>query len=122
MGLLFRNSRLRDSQPEVIRVVIDDVVHAAEPAALVRLEPRESFDQLDQVVAGQLSLGLVSRREEDRRLHFLPVVREGTGIALALEQSSFTTYLCWRSDRDNPDDLGPFLALARERFPEPMDL
>ncbi|MFI5756286.1 LysR family transcriptional regulator [Streptomyces sp. NPDC051569] len=204
---------MRSLPPEVIRAVVDDVVHATDPAALVRLEPMESFDQMDQVAGGRLSLGLVNRRSEDRRLHFLPVVREKTGLALpdrpeyagldfvhpkdlaglrlllqpgveslaaglepfrdaaidvvqtttsivgglaaviaeggfccltpanpsapwhrfvagdgvvvrplALEQFHSMTYLCWRTDRDNADDLGPFIALARERFPEPMNL
>lgn len=204
---------IRSLPSEVIRAVIDDVVHAADPAALVGLEPMESFAQMDQVVAGRLALGLVNLRSEDRRLHYLPVVRERTGIVLpdrpeyaeldfvrpkdlaglrlllqpgveflapglepfrdaaidvvqtttdivgglsaiiaeggycclgpanpsapwyrvlngdgvvirplAGELFRSTTYLCWRTDRDNADDLGPFIALARQRFPEPIEL
>jgi len=30
------------------------------------------------------------------------------------------TYLAWRTDRATPDDLGPIIAMARERFTVPL--
>ena len=31
-----------------------------------------------------------------------------------------TTYLAWRTDRATPDDLGPIIQMARERFTVPL--
>ncbi|WP_243794968.1 hypothetical protein [Saccharopolyspora gloriosae] len=41
---------------------------------------------------------------------------------LTIEKSKVTTYLCWRVDRRNPDDLGPVIDLVRECFHVPLDL
>jgi LysR family hca operon transcriptional activator len=204
---------MRSVPPELIQAVVADVIRAAEPGADVRLEPLDSFAQMDQILAGTLSLGLVNRRSEDNRLDYLAVLREAPGIALpdeprfreltavhprdlaglrlliqsgsdrnapelqpfvrealeavdvksdivggiaamisaggsccltianptapwhrylaadgvvirplAVDSVRAVTYLCWRSDRDSEQDLGPILTLARERFPVPIDL
>jgi DNA-binding transcriptional LysR family regulator len=204
---------MRSVPPELIRAVTDDVIHRTEPGADVRLEPLDSFLQMDQILSGKLSLGLVNRRSEDRRLHYLDVLHEAPGIALpdeprfrqltevhpadlaglrlliqpgsdrkapelqpfvravleavdvksdivggiaamiaaggaccmtvanpsapwhrylaadnvvirpiAVDSIRAITYLCWRGDRDSPQDLGPILALARQVFRTPMEL
>lgn len=41
---------------------------------------------------------------------------------LADKSTSGTTYLAWRTDRDQADDLGPIIRAARQRFPHPLDL
>lgn len=204
---------LRSVPPELTRALIDDVVRGAEPTADVRLSPLDSFAQMDQIISGRLSLGLVNRRSEDQRLSYLPVLSEAPGMAIP-DQPSFarlsevtpkdveglrlltqpgsdplsaqiaeyrrafleilpvdteivggisaiiaqggaccftlanpsapwhkylladgviirplqatyqhpTTYLCWRSDRNVDDDLGPIVTLARERFTAPLAL
>ncbi|WP_178945678.1 LysR family transcriptional regulator [Kocuria sp. TGY1127_2] len=195
---------------ELARAIIDDVVLQTEPNAAVRLELFDSFAQMDLIVDGSLSLGLVNRRRSDHRLHYLPIMIETPAFALPdtphnsaltevlpedivglrlLLQPGFgpiesplvpyveaagevvqvnaavvgglaaviaegdaccltianedapwhrhvigdgvvirpmppelqaTTYLCWRADRDNDDDLGAILRLLHERFPQPL--
>jgi DNA-binding transcriptional LysR family regulator len=203
----------RSVPPELIRAMLGDVIQAAEPGAEVRLLPLDSYRQMEKILTGELSLGLISRRSENRRLRYLPVLQEAPGIALpaterftrlevarpedldgldllvqpgadptaaelrpivrhvrnviavdtdivggisamitlggcccltlanpsapwhrylagddvivrplALETLRAVTYLCWRSDRDRPDDLGPILTAARTLFPAPLDL
>ncbi|GAA1953511.1 LysR family transcriptional regulator [Microbacterium deminutum] len=206
------NIGMRSVPPELTRA-LTEAVHHAEPESDVRLEPLDSLTQLEQIVSGKLSLGLVNQRLRDRRLEYLPVLREAPGIALpdqprfadlsvvqpadlaglrlliqpgadptaealepivrsvrevvqvssdivgglsaiisqgrsccltlanptapwhkylagdgvivrplALKSDSAITYLCWRVDRDRPDDLAPILQVARERFATPVDL
>ena len=201
----------RSVPPELTRDVLD-VIESAEPGADVRLRPLDSFAQMEKVLTGELSLGLISRRSENIRLRYLPVLHEAPGIALpateqfrrldvvrpedlegldllvqpgadptavalrpiirqvrdvipvdtdivggisavialggsccltlanpsapwhrylagdgvivkpiALDTLHAVTYLCWRSDRDRPDDLGPILTVARSRFATPLD-
>ncbi|GAA4667781.1 LysR family transcriptional regulator [Frondihabitans cladoniiphilus] len=204
---------MRSVPPELIRAVIDDVIRQAEPGADVRLEPLDSFLQMDHILSGKLSLGLVNRRSEDNRLEYLAVLHEAPGIALpdepryreltdvhpadlaglrlllqpgsdrnapelqpfvrevletidvssdivggiaamvaaggsccvtvanpsapwhrylaaegvvirplALDSVRAVTYLCWRTDRDSAQDLGPILSIARDRFLAPIEL
>jgi DNA-binding transcriptional LysR family regulator len=204
---------IRSVPPELTRALVDDVIKRAEPTAEVRLSPLDSFAQMDQILKGKLSLGLLNRRSDDHRLEYLPVLTEAAGMALPdeprfaqlaevtpddvagmrlLEQPGSdprspqieefrkvfreimpvdtdivggisamiaeggaccltlanpsapwhhyllgdgvvirpletryehpTTYLCWRTDRDNDDDLGAILKLARQRFASPLDL
>ncbi len=203
----------RSVPPELIRAVREGVIEPAEPGAEVRLRPLDSLVQMEKILSGELSLGLISRRSENDRLRYLPVLHEAPGIALpandrfsgldtvrpedlegldllvqpgadpaaaelrpiirhvreviavdtdivggisamialggsccltlanhsapwhrylagdgvvvrplVLDTLHAVTYLCWRSDRDRPDDLGPMLAAARTRFPAPLDL
>lgn len=204
---------MRSVPPELTRSLIHQVIRAVEPTAEVRLQPLDSFIQLDQIVHGKLSLGLVNRRSEDKRIQYLPVLREASGIALPDEPrfaelteiqatdltglrlliqpgadlnapqlepflkaaaevvpvnsdivggistiigqggaccltianpsapwhrylagegvivrpiksgwEPATTYLCWRSDRDNEHDLGPIIDLARTIYRSPLEL
>jgi DNA-binding transcriptional LysR family regulator len=202
----------RSVPPPLIRAFLD-VIEAAEPGAEVRLRPLDSFAQMEKILAGELSLGLISRRSENIRLQYLPVLHEAPGIALpatdrfirldlvrpedladldllvqpgadpsaaelrpiirhvreviavdtdivggisamialggsccltlanpsapwhrylagdgvivkplSLDARHAVTYLCWRSDRDRPDDLGPIMTAARTRLPAPLAL
>jgi DNA-binding transcriptional LysR family regulator len=195
----------------LIRVITAEVIAEAAPAAQVRLQPMESVAQLDEILRGRMTLGLVVRRVQERRLEYLEVMRETSAFALpdrepfrALTEVSpqdlaglrllvtkggelfggvsqpyldavaevvpadnsipgalatliatsdsccFTlanpeapwhrdlagagvvirplpaamppavTYLAWRTDRDTPDDLGPIIQIARERFIVPL--
>jgi DNA-binding transcriptional LysR family regulator len=204
---------MRSVPSELTALLVDDVIKAVEPNADVRLNPLDSFAQMDQIIGGRLSLGLVNRRSEDRRLDYLPVLTEAAGIALPDEprfarlevvtpgdvvglqlltqpgatphapqlaefRNAFraivpvdsdiiggisamiaqggsccftianptapwhkyldedgviirpleatyepaTTYLCWRIDRNNEDDLGPILSRAHEEFASPLAL
>jgi DNA-binding transcriptional LysR family regulator len=204
---------VRSLPPELIRSLIHDVIQNVEPNADVRLRPLDSFVQMEQIISGQLALGLINRRSEDRRLDYLPVLQESPGIALpdqpryaaltevepqdlaglrlliqagadprdpglapiisAVRQvesvnsdivggisviiaegdaccltlanptapwhkylagdgvivrplkgvwERATTYLCWRTDRDQDDDLGPILRRARDRYRAPLEL
>lgn len=203
----------RSVPPELTQAVLKDVIEAAEPGAEVRLRPLDSFAQMEKILTGELSLGLISRRSENNRLRYLPVLHEAPGIALpaterftrldavrpedlegldllvqpgadphaaelrpiirqvrdviavdtdivggisamitlggsccltlanpsapwhrylagegvvvkplVMDTLHAVTYLCWRSDRDRADDLGPILTAARARFPVPLDL
>ncbi|UFS58739.1 LysR family transcriptional regulator [Subtercola endophyticus] len=76
------NVGIRSVPPELTRALIDEVIHEIEPTADVRLEPLDSFVQMDQIVSGRLAFGLVNRRSEDRRLDYLAVLREEPGMAL----------------------------------------
>jgi DNA-binding transcriptional LysR family regulator len=212
-GHIELNIGMRSVPAELTTALVDDVIRTVEPSADVRLTPLDSFAQMDQIVAGRLSLGLVNRRSEDRRLDYLPVLTEMAGMALPDEpqfsnldfvtpddvvglqlltqpgadprapqlaefRNAFraivpvdsniiggistliaqggsccftianptapwhkyldadgviirpldaqyaraTTYLCWSADRCNPDDLGPIITRARERFEVPLEL
>jgi DNA-binding transcriptional LysR family regulator len=76
---------MRSVPVELTKALIDDVIKGAEPTADVRLAPMDSFAQMDQIVTGKLSLGLVNRRSEDQRLEYLPVLTEAPGMALPNE-------------------------------------
>jgi DNA-binding transcriptional LysR family regulator len=212
-GHVALNVGMRSVPTELTSALVDDVIKYVEPTAEVRLTPLDSFAQMDQIISGRLSLGLVNRRSEDQRLDYLPVLKETAGMALPDErrfsdldevtpddvvglqlltqpgsdprapqlaefrnafrsivpvdsdiiggisamiaqggcccftlanptapwhkyliddgviirplQSSYehaTTYLCWRVDRCNEDDLGEIIANARERFEIPLAL
>jgi DNA-binding transcriptional LysR family regulator len=203
---------IRSVPAELTRTLVE-VVALADPTADVRLTPLDSFAQMDQVISGKLSLGLVNRRSDDQRLDFFPVLTEAAGMALPDEprfsaltevspedvvglrlltqpgadprapqlaeyrkafrevvavdsdiiggisamiaqggaccltianpsapwhrylatdgviirplQATYEhaiTFLCWRVDRDNDDDLGRILKLARQRFEAPLAL
>ena len=207
------NIGMRSVPAELTGALVGDVIKSVEPAADVRLTPLDSFAQMDQIITGRLSLGLVNRRSEDQRLDYLPVLTETAGMALPDEprfsalaevtpedvvglqlltqpgadprapqlaefrnafraivpvdsdiiggisamiaqggsccftianptapwhrylstdgviirplQASYEraiTYLCWRVDRNNEDDLGPIVGRARERFATPLAL
>jgi DNA-binding transcriptional LysR family regulator len=207
------NVGMRSVPAELTGALVGDVIRSVEPAADVRLAPLDSFAQMDQIITGRLSLGLVNRRSEDQRLDYLPVLTEAAGLALPDElrysdldevtpedvvglqlltqpgadprapqlaefrnafraivpvdsdiiggisamiaqggsccftianptapwhrylntdgviirplQASYEraiTYLCWRADRNDEDDLGPILSRARERFASPLNL
>jgi DNA-binding transcriptional LysR family regulator len=73
---------MRSVPPELTRALIEDVIRNAEPSADVRLSPLDSFAQMDQIITGRLSLGLVNRRSEDQRLDYLPALTEAPGMAL----------------------------------------
>jgi DNA-binding transcriptional LysR family regulator len=73
---------MRSLPSELLRMVIDDVVRAVEPESDVRVHPMDSFAQVDQLLAGRLSFGLLNRRVDDRRLDYLTVLRERVAIAL----------------------------------------
>jgi DNA-binding transcriptional LysR family regulator len=204
---------MRSIPSDLITAVVDEVVKTVEPAAIVRLEPMDSFTQLDRVLNGRLTFGLINRRSEDRRLEYIAAMTERPAMALpnlpryaaltevhpedlrdlrflaqpgvqpfgaeltdiidavtevvtmdfeiigglaavigvgdsccltlanptapwhkylagdgviirplANQSMAGTTYLAWRTDRDHPDDLGPIIDAARERFPVPLDL
>jgi DNA-binding transcriptional LysR family regulator len=204
---------MRSVPAELIAAVVDDVIKIVEPAAIVRLEPMDSFVQLDRVLNGRLTFGLINRRSDDRRLEYIAAMTERPAVALpnlpryaaltevrpedlrglrflaqpgvlpfgpeltdiidsvtevvtmdfeiigglaaviatgdsccltlenpgapwhkylagdgviirplADKSTTGTTYLAWRTDRDNPDDLGPIIQAARQRFPHPLDL
>ncbi|WMN01750.1 LysR substrate-binding domain-containing protein [Rhodococcus erythropolis] len=47
----------------------------------------------------------------------------GDGVVIRPMPASFpraVTYLCWRSDRERDDDLGPIISLLRDRFPHSL--
>jgi DNA-binding transcriptional LysR family regulator len=204
---------MRSVPAELLAAVIDDVIKSIEPSAVMRLEPMDSFAQLDRVLNGRLTFGLVNRRSEDRRLEYIAAMTEQPAIALpnlpeyseltevrpqdlkglrflvqpgvlpfgpeltelldavdevvtmdfeiigglaaviaagdsccltlanptapwhkylagdgvvirpfAKPTTAGTTYLAWRIERDRPDDLGPIIQAARERFRSPLDL
>ncbi len=204
---------MRSVPAELLSAVVDDVIKSVEPSAVVRLEPMDSFAQLDRVLNGRLTLGLVNRRSDDRRLEYVAAMTEQPAIALpnipryssltevhpedlsdlrllmqpgvypfgpeltelidsvdevvtmdseiigglaaviaagdsccltlanptapwhrylagdgvvirpfARPAPAGTTYLAWRTDRDHPEDLGPIIQTARERFHSPLDL
>jgi DNA-binding transcriptional LysR family regulator len=204
---------MRSIPGELITAVVDDVIRAVEPSAVVRLEPMDSFAQLDKVLNGRLTFGLINRRSEDRRLDYIAAATERPAVALpdlpqyaaltevhpedlrglrflaqpgvlpfgsalddildsvsevvtmdseivgglaaviamgesccltlanptapwhkylsgdgviirplADRSTTGTTYLAWRTDRDAPDDLGPVIQAARQRFSHPLDL
>jgi DNA-binding transcriptional LysR family regulator len=201
----------RSVPPTLIRVITEDVIAEAAPAAQVRLQPMESVAQLDEILRGRMALGLVTRRVHERRLEYLEVMQEAPAVALpdrepfrtltavspqdltglrllvtkgaevfgseaqpyldavaevVMTDNSITgalatliatsdsccftlanpeapwhrdlagggvvirpltaalqravTYLAWRTDRDTPDDLGPIIQIARERFAVPL--
>jgi DNA-binding transcriptional LysR family regulator len=76
------NIGMRSVPAELTTALVDDVIRTVEPSADVRLMPLDSFAQMDQVITGRLSLGLVNRRSEDKRLDYLPVLTEEAGMAL----------------------------------------
>ena len=49
---------------------------------MIRLEPLDSFPQMDQILNGRLALGILNRLVDDSRLDYLPVLLERVGIAL----------------------------------------
>jgi DNA-binding transcriptional LysR family regulator len=73
---------MRSVPQELIDAVVDDVIRRVEPDAVVRLEPLDSFPQLDQILNGQLALGILIRRADDARLDYIPILLEQVGIAL----------------------------------------
>lgn len=76
------NVGMRSVPPELTHAFIDDVIRVAEPSADVRLTPLDSFVQMDQIISGRLSFGLVNRRIDDHRLEYFPVLTERAGMAL----------------------------------------
>lgn len=73
---------MRSVPDELIAALVEDVIKPHEPTAVVRLDPMDSFAQLDRVLNGRLTFGLVNRRSDDRRLEYLAVMTERPGIAL----------------------------------------
>lgn len=73
---------MRSVPRELITAVVDDVIRVVEPTAVVRLEPMDSFAQLDRVLNGRLTFGLINRRSEDRRLEYLAAMTERPAVAL----------------------------------------
>jgi DNA-binding transcriptional LysR family regulator len=73
---------MRSVPGELIAAVVDDVIKLVEPAAIVRLEPMDSFAQLDRVLNGRLTFGLINRRSDDRRLEYIAVMTERPAVAL----------------------------------------
>ena len=73
---------MRSLPSEVLRSVIDGVVRAVEPKADVRVHPMDSYAQVERLLAGRLTLGLLNRRVDDRRLDYITIVRERAAIAL----------------------------------------
>jgi DNA-binding transcriptional LysR family regulator len=72
---------MRSVPTELVDAVID-VIRRWRPDAMIRLDALDSFPQLDQVLDGRLTLGLVNRRVDDGRLDYFPVLLERPGIAL----------------------------------------
>jgi DNA-binding transcriptional LysR family regulator len=111
-------------------------VELTPPGAGLVPRARKLLDEVDdEILRGRMALGLVTRRVHERRLEYLEVMQEASAIALpdrepfrALAGAGVVirplpaampraiTHLAWRTDRAAPDDLGPIIALARERF------
>jgi DNA-binding transcriptional LysR family regulator len=73
---------MRSVPAELIDAIVDDVIRRVEPEALIRLEPLDSFPQMDQILNGRLALGILNRLVDDSRLDYLPILLERVGIAL----------------------------------------
>jgi DNA-binding transcriptional LysR family regulator len=73
---------MRSVPAELIDAVLDDVIRRVAPGAVIRLEPLDSFPQMDQILNGRLALGIVNRRVDDTRLDYIPILLEQVGIAL----------------------------------------
>jgi DNA-binding transcriptional LysR family regulator len=93
------NVGMRSVPAELTSALVDDVIKHAEPTADVRLTPLDSFAQMDYIISGRLSLGLVNRRSEDPRLDYLPVLTETAGMALP-DEPRFSDL-----DEVTPDDV-----------------
>jgi DNA-binding transcriptional LysR family regulator len=70
------------SVPTELIDAVDEVIRQVEPQAMVRLDPLDSFPQMDQILNGRLALGMVNRPLDDGRLDYLPVLLERAGMAL----------------------------------------
>lgn len=68
--------------PALTRALVHDVLHDQLPDASIRLEPMLSLDQLEALLRGRLSFGLVNQRIQDARLGYLLVLREAPAVAL----------------------------------------
>lgn len=66
----------------LIRIITAEVIAEAAPGAQVRLQPMESVAQLDEILRGRMTLGLVTRRVHERRLEYLEVMQEASAVAL----------------------------------------
>ncbi|MFI9382114.1 LysR family transcriptional regulator [Kutzneria sp. NPDC052558] len=73
---------MRSIPPAMARTIVDDVVRIAEPDAIVRLQPLLSLSQLEEILRGRMTFGLVNRRIQDPRLRYLLALRETAAIAL----------------------------------------
>ncbi|UFS58757.1 LysR family transcriptional regulator [Subtercola endophyticus] len=72
---------IRSVPSELITGLIG-VVKRVDPSASVRLESLDSFAQMDRLINGKLTFGLVNRRVDDRRLDYWEVLRETPALAL----------------------------------------
>jgi DNA-binding transcriptional LysR family regulator len=73
---------MRSLPAELIDAVVDDVIKRVAADAVIRLEPLDSFPQMDQLLNGRLALGILNRRVDDARLDYIPILLEQVGIAL----------------------------------------
>ncbi|MGW1785074.1 LysR family transcriptional regulator [Streptomyces sp. NPDC002143] len=73
---------MRSVPSELLKTLIDEVVKEIAPDAEVRVHPMDSHAQVDALVARRLTLGLINRRVDDRRIDYLPVMRERAAMAL----------------------------------------
>ena len=109
---------MRSVPRALIAEIVDEVIRAVEPAALIRLEPMDPFAQLDRVIDGRLALGLINRRAEDRRLEYLPVLLETPAIALP-DRARYSELIAV-----SPEDLADLQLLVQpgvEPFGPPVD-
>ncbi|MFJ5265632.1 LysR family transcriptional regulator [Streptomyces sp. NPDC088387] len=70
------------SLPHPVLHAMKSAIQAAAPTAATRLHPMQSLAQIDRVLDGSLSFGLVNRTSSDQRLAFLPVLDEKSALAL----------------------------------------
>jgi DNA-binding transcriptional LysR family regulator len=104
---------IRSISATVLRSFLDDVVRAASPLARITLQPLESEAQIEELLRGRLSLGLVLRNAlapSDPRLRFWPISSERTAIALP-DRMPFLDL-----DEVRPEDLAELIYLAPPGF------
>lgn len=73
---------MRSLPRQLIRAVVEDVVKAVDPSAVVHLEPMDSVAQIERLLDGRLTFGLVNRRLDTRRIAYLGVLTETLAMAL----------------------------------------
>jgi DNA-binding transcriptional LysR family regulator len=66
----------------VLRILFDEVIRLRQPLAEIRLEPMESYAQVEALLRGRLTFGLLSRRVDDPGIAYLPVMTEALAFAL----------------------------------------
>jgi len=73
---------MRSLPRQLIRAVVDDVMAKVDPSAVVHLEPMDSEAQIERLLDGRLTFGLVNRPSGGRRVGYLGVLTETPAMAL----------------------------------------